>query len=205
VRAFVATLLILAAACSPALAAGDPKRGQQWGLDMVQADQAHARTSGAGAVVAVIDSGVQADHPDLAGRLLPGRDFVDDDATPQDGDGHGTHVAGIVAATTGNGVGVASVAPAAKILPVRVLDDTGAGSSEDVKDGIDWAVAQGAHVINLSLGEDVPIRSLLGVPDQVDESIEAALAKGADQARVLARETLRDVRRAMRVAAPGGE
>lgn len=177
-RPLAAAFLILALACSPALAASDPKRPQQWGLDMVEADQAHARATGTGAIVAVIDSGVQADHPDLAGRLLPGYDFVDDDATPQDGNGHGTHVSGIVAATTGNGIGVASVAPGAMILPVRVLDDEGAGTAEDVKAGIDWAVAHGADVINLSLGEDVPFRSLVGVTDEVDDSIRAAIAKG---------------------------
>ena len=84
-----------------------------------------------GAVVAVVDSGVQADHPDLAGRLRPGYDFVQNDATPQDGNGHGTHVSGIIAAVSGNGIGVESVAPGATIMPVRVLDDDGGGSTDD--------------------------------------------------------------------------
>src|ERR1700755_1367279 len=101
---------VLALAPASALAAGDPLRPQQWGLDMIESDAAHQTARGDGAVVAVIDSGVNAGHPDLAGRLVPGHDFVDNDDTPQDGNGHGTHVTGIIAANSGNGVGVSSVA-----------------------------------------------------------------------------------------------
>jgi thermitase len=86
-------------------------------------------------VVAVIDTGVKADHPDLAGQTLPGHDFVDNDDTAQDGNGHGTHVTGIIDALTGNGVGVESVAPGAKVLPVRVLDDAGNGDAPAVAQG----------------------------------------------------------------------
>ena len=118
-------LLLLLAIAAPAHAAGDPLRARQWNLDMIGADQAHAVSTGAGAVVAVVDSGVQANHPDLAGRLGPGTDLVDHDATPQDGNGHGTHVAGIIGAATGNGVGIASVAPGATIMPIRVLANDG--------------------------------------------------------------------------------
>jgi subtilisin family serine protease len=145
---------------------------------MVKAGEAHAGATGTGAVVAVIDSGVKADHPDLAGRLLKGHDFVDEDDTPQDDNGHGTHVAGIVVANEGNGIGVGSVAPGAKVLPVRVLGADGSGTVEDVKQGVDYAVAQGADVINLSLGEDVPLRALVGERDEVDDSIDKALDKG---------------------------
>src|ERR687896_1308364 len=148
----VAAVFVLGALPGVALAAADPLRGRQWGLDMIESDPAHGVTRGAGAAVAVIDSGVRANHPDLGGRLLPGRDFVENDDTPQDGDGHGTHVTGIVAANDDNGVGVSSVAPAAIVLPVRVLDDDGAGSVSDVAEGIDYATASGADVINLSLG-----------------------------------------------------
>src|SRR5918999_4235403 len=142
----VAAVFVLGALPGVALAAADPLRGRQWGLDMVESDPAHGVTRGAGATVAVIDSGVRANHPDLGGRLLPGHDFVDNDGTPQDGDGHGTHVSGIVAANKDNGVGVSSVAPAAMVLPVRVLDDNGAGSVGDVAKGIDFAVSAGADV-----------------------------------------------------------
>jgi subtilisin family serine protease len=140
-----------------ASAAGDPLRSQQWNLDMVEADAAWTTTTGAGATVAIVDSGAQADHPDLAGRLIAGYDVVENDATPQDANGHGTHVAGIAGATSGNGTGVAGVAPSARLMPVRVLDADGEGSADGVAAGIDWARTHGADVINLSLGSEVPI------------------------------------------------
>ena len=110
-------------------------------------------TDGAGAVVAVVDSGVQADHEDLIGSVLPGWDVLDNrPGATTDPDGHGTHVAGIVAAVAGNGRGMAGGAPGARILPVRVLRADGSGSMSDVAKGIVWAVDHGADVINLSLG-----------------------------------------------------
>src|SRR5437870_5949051 len=156
VPAFAALLVAALAAAAPAAGAGDPLRSQQWGLDMIEADAAHQVTTGAGAVVAVVDSGVYAAHPDLAGRLLPGHDFVDNDSTPQDDNGHGTHVTGIIAADAGNGVGIEGVAPGATILPLRALDADGNGTSTDIAHAIDYAVAHGAQVINLSLGDVVP-------------------------------------------------
>ena len=166
---------VLAAAAPIAHAAPDPLRPQQWNLDLVESDAAHATATGAGAVVAVIDSGVFAGHPDLGGRLLPGRDFVQNDGTPQDGDGHGTHVTGIVVANKENGTGISSVAPGATVLPLRVLGDDGAGSTETVAKAIDYAVAQGAHVINLSLGSEVPLIGAAG-----DTDFNAALGRAAD-------------------------
>ena len=149
--------LILLCFAAPATAqAADPLRSHQWGLDMIGADGAHATSTGAGAVVAVVDTGVKADHADLAGQVLPGHDFIDNDDTAQDGNGHGTHVAGVIDALRGNGVGVESVAPGAKILPVRVLDNDGNGDADTVAEGINWATDHGANVINLSLGGSVP-------------------------------------------------
>ncbi len=176
-RPILLALLMLLLAPAATLAANDPRRGEQWGLDLVESDAAHATATGAGAVIAVVDSGAQADHPDLAGQVLPGHDFVQDDGTPQDGNGHGTHVSGIALALEGNGVGVSSVAPGAKLLPVRVLDDEGAGTSEDVAAGIDWARTHGADVINLSLGSEVPIVGAMG-GDDIDAAIRRALAAG---------------------------
>src|SRR3954464_11971993 len=101
-------LIALLAAATAAFGAADPLRPQQWGLDMIHADAAHSTSSGSGAVVAVVDTGVLASHEDLAGQPVAGRDFVDspNDDTPQDENGHGTHVSGIVAAAENNGVGI---------------------------------------------------------------------------------------------------
>jgi subtilisin family serine protease len=174
-RLLVAGLLLLVPAAASA-ATNDPLRSHQWGLDMIRADEAHAVTSGSGAVVAVIDTGIDAAHPDLQGRVLPGHDFVDSDGTPQDGQGHGTHVSGIIAADANNGVGVDSVAPGAKILAVRVLDDSGSGTSTAVAAGIDWATDHGADVINLSLSGSVPLGGL-GQEADIDAAIGRALAR----------------------------
>lgn len=103
-------------------------------------------------MAAVVDSGVDAGHEDLAGRLLPGYDFVNDDAFPEDGVGHGTFVAGIIGALTDNGIGMAGVAWEVTLLPVQVLDSNGYGYDSDIAAGIIFAADQGARVINLSLG-----------------------------------------------------
>jgi subtilisin family serine protease len=175
-RSLLLAMLALLLAAAPA-AAADPRRGEQWNLDMIEADAARSTSTGAGAVVAVVDSGVQADHPDLAGRIGPGYDEVQRDATPQDGNGHGTHVMGIIGAATGNGVGIESVAPGATLMPVRVLDDNGSGNPDTVARGVDWARTHGADVINLSLGSEVP---LVGAAegDAFDAAIRRAIAAG---------------------------
>ena len=175
-RSIVLLVLGLLVAAAPAGAA-DPRRGDQWNLDLIEADAARTTSTGAGAVVAVVDSGVQADHPDLAGRVGPGWDEVQRDATPQDGDGHGTHVLGIVGAASGNGVGVGSVAPGATLMPIRVLGDDGGGTIDDVARGVDYARSHGADVINLSLGSEVP---LVGAAegDALDAAIRRAIAAG---------------------------
>jgi subtilisin family serine protease len=175
-RFFALALLITLVAAAPA-AAADPRRGEQWNLDLIEADAAHSVSTGAGATVAIVDSGVQADHPDLAGRIGPGYDFVDHDTTPQDGDGHGTHVTGIIGAASGNGVGIESVAPGATLMPVRVLGDDGGGNIDDVARGIDWAREHGADVVNLSLGSDVPLVGATG-GDSFDAAIRRAIAAG---------------------------
>src|SRR5829696_3791462 len=176
-RPILLALLLAVLLPSAALAANDPRRGEQWNLDLIESDAAHATATGAGAVIAVVDTGVAAGHPDLAGQILPGHDFVQDDDTPQDGNGHGSHVGGIAIAATGNGVGISSVAPGAKLLPVRVLDDDGSGTSEDVAAGIDWARTHGADVINLSLGSEIPIVGASG-GDEIDAAIRRALGAG---------------------------
>jgi thermitase len=130
----------------------DPYFGSQPDMSIINADDAWGLCNlyAGGVTVAIIDTGVDLDHPDLQANLLPGYDFWDYDNVPEDGNGHGTNVAGIAAAAL-NGIGVAGVAPTARILPVRVLNNQGSGSLSDVADGIVYA-ADRAQVLNLSLG-----------------------------------------------------
>lgn len=130
----------------------DPSFAYQYGMSLINADDAWGLCSlyAGNVTIAIIDTGVDLDHPDLKANLLPGYDFWDYDTVPEDGNGHGTNVAGIAAAAL-NGIGVAGVAPTAKILPVRVLNDQGSGYVSDIADGIVFA-ADRAQVLNLSLG-----------------------------------------------------
>jgi subtilisin family serine protease len=133
----------------------DPKyrESQAPYLQAVSLPAAWDRTTGSdGLVLAVLDSGVDFNHPDLAGRLLPGWDFVRGDAVPDDEHGHGTMVAGVAAARTNNERGVAGVAWKGWILPVKVLDAGGSATDANIAAGITWAVDHGADVINISLG-----------------------------------------------------
>ena len=177
----LATLALFAPA-SPA-AGGDPLRSLQWGLTKIQAPQAWAVTRGAGAVIAILDTGVDLTHPDLAANVLStGHDFVDNDNTPQDQHGHGTHVAGIAAAVADNGIGGSGVAPAAKILPVRVLDAKGEGDADRIAAGIRYATSHHANVISLSLGEDTALGTAatqLGLNDDLHAAIAEAWKAGA--------------------------
>lgn len=158
---------LLALPASPARAAvNDPGLKQQWALPAIGAPDAWATGTGAGVTIAVVDTGVDANHEDLAGKVLPGRNMFDPKKSAQDDYGHGTHVAGIAAAATNNGIGMAGVAPDAKILPVKVLDSQGkSGSTPEgestVDAGIKWAADQGASIINLSLGDE-GITAVLG-------------------------------------------
>ncbi len=127
----------------------------QWNLRTIKAPQAWDTTTGSSAVIlAVIDTGLDLGHPDLScrGKIVSGYDFYNNDSSAQDDHGHGTHVAGIAAACTNNGGGVAGVNWNVAIMPVKVLGANGSGSASAVADGIVWAVNHGARVINLSLG-----------------------------------------------------
>jgi len=131
----------------------DPYWGSQWGMTKIEAPAAWDITTGSGSVtIAIVDTGVDLVHPDLSGKLVSGWDFVNDHDDPQDDHGHGTHVAGIAAAMTDNGTGVAGLSWDAEIMPIKVLNDSGKGENKDVAEGIRHAAEHGANIINLSFG-----------------------------------------------------
>jgi serine protease len=131
------------------------RKGQTlpFGIDMVKANQLWSLASGATIRVAVIDSGIDPHHPDLAANFRGGRDFVEDDDIPNDENGHGTHVAGTIGAVD-NDFGVVGIAPNVELFSLRVLDEGGSGSTADVILAVDWAIAHDIDVLNLSLGSD---------------------------------------------------
>jgi subtilisin family serine protease len=103
-------------------------------------------------VIAIVDTGIQRTHPDLDSKIVAGYDYVQNDTAPDDGNGHGTHVAGTSAAETNNSTGGAGTCPNCSLMPVRVLDNNGSGTLANVANGIRFAADNGAKVINMSLG-----------------------------------------------------
>jgi subtilisin family serine protease len=150
----------------------DPLYTQQTWLGVVGARTLWALGSGCGVTVAVIDSGIDLTHPDLQPNLIAGYDFADKDAVPQDVVGHGTFVAGLLAAASNNGIGGSGLAPGVRIMPLKTSPDSGSAPlSSAVAQSIDYAVANGADIINLSLTIDTEV-------ELVRQSVQAALAKG---------------------------
>jgi thermitase len=143
--------------------ANDPHftAGYQWYLSKIEAPAAWDTTVGSSTViVAVVDTGVSNSHPDIKGKVLQGYDFVNNDTDASDDNGHGTAVAGIVAASSNNGVGMASVSWNSAILPLKVLGADGSGNYSWMANGITWAADNGARIINLSLGGTSSSRTL---------------------------------------------
>jgi subtilisin family serine protease len=178
------------------VAASDPRAAEQWPLQgdaPMGVGSAWRQTTGADVTVAIIDSGIDLGHPDLTPNLwtnpgevagngvdddgngyvddVHGFDFVEGDGTPQDANGHGTHVAGIVGARGGNGIGIAGVAWRARLMVVRVLDGAARGTTTDVAKGIRYAVDNGARIVNLSLAGPA------GTPD-LQAAVQDAQARG---------------------------
>ena len=124
-----------------------------WGIDRIDAEAVHTYNKGTGVKVAIIDTGIDYNHPDLNANYKGGTDFVEGDEDPMDDEGHGTHCAGIVAAED-NEIGVIGVAPEVWLYAVKVLDDTGSGWVSDVIAGIEWATDNEMQIISMSLGSD---------------------------------------------------
>ncbi|MHB1447099.1 MAG: S8 family serine peptidase [Acidimicrobiales bacterium] len=151
------------AASATGTAPNDPFFPQQWNMTQVGAPAAWTRSMGAGVIIGVVDTGVDLSHQDLAGKIIATTDCVGSGGSEsactgsgQDDNGHGTHVSGIAAADTNNGLGVAGMAPSAKLVVAKALDSSGSGNFNDVNAGIEWVVDHGARVVNLSLGSDLP-------------------------------------------------
>ncbi|HEY3239374.1 MAG TPA: S8 family serine peptidase, partial [Acidimicrobiia bacterium] len=186
VAAIAATLsLTVALAGSPAGASNDPDFSKQWALDRIGASTAWASATGAGVRIGIVDTGVDLNHEDLAGKVVAhtscvgsGGDQARCTGSAQDDQGHGTHVSGIAAARRDNNVGVAGVAPDAELVVAKALNSAGAGNEEDIVAGIKWVVDNGAKVVNLSLGDpNFIFTSLLGT--SMKEGIDYAWAHGA--------------------------
>jgi len=122
-----------------------------WGIARIGADKVWTTGSGTGITIAIVDTGIQVNHPDLVNNIVQGYDFVNNDIDANDDNGHGTHVAGIAAASF-NQAGVVGVSHSSKLLPIKVLNSQGYGYLSDVAKGVYYATDNGARVINLSLG-----------------------------------------------------
>ncbi|MBM3266455.1 MAG: S8 family serine peptidase [Candidatus Sericytochromatia bacterium] len=149
----------------------DPMAKDQWGYQAIKGPETLGRYVDARNItVAVLDTGVDYTHPDLAGRVMIGWNFAGGNKDVMDRFGHGTHVAGIIAAAANNGVGMAGVCSTCNIMAIKVLGDNGEGSTSTVMEGIKYAADYGARVINLSLGSS-------------DTTVDPALSQAISYAR----------------------
>ncbi|MGZ4145360.1 MAG: S8 family serine peptidase, partial [Actinomycetota bacterium] len=185
-HALLAAAVAVLVLASPAFGANDPGRSKQWALTRIHADQAWSTATGAGVTIAIVDTGIDLGHPDLKSKIVGHYDCtsgscVTGSGVGNDDNGHGSHVAGIAAASTNNGIGISGVAPAAKLMAVKVLDSSGQGSCGDIVVGIRFAADHGARVVNLSLGPETNLLTLLlgnGCVSSLQDAAQYAYDKG---------------------------
>lgn len=154
------------------LTPNDPLFSQQWNLQKVLVEDAYDVSQGGLALIAIVDTGVDASHPDLSGLVNQGYNTISEDSNTIDDHGHGTLVAGIASAQTNNGSGVASISYQSTILPVKVLNSDGTGTYDDVSEGIIYAADNKAFVVNLSLGGSSDSQTL-------KRAVDYALGRGS--------------------------
>ena len=148
----------------------DAMQKSGWGISAFELPKAWEFSQGEGVTIAVLDTGCDLDHPDLAENLAEGKNFIKKGEPPQDGNGHGTHVTGTLVAGN-NDIGMVGVCPKAKVRPVKVLDDRGNGNLLNVSKGIRWAVAAKCDIITMSLGAPIKVQ-------QVRKAIQYAAKHG---------------------------
>jgi len=152
----------------------DPSLSQQWSIPKMKVDAAWDTTKGdASVIIAVIDTGVDVDHPDLMSNLVSGYNTINDTTDADDDNNHGTHVAGIAAGIVDNNVGISGIAGKSKIMPIKAMGSNGTGQMSDVIEGIYWAADHGAKVINMSLGFAAP-----SAPQSLQDAVDYAYNKG---------------------------
>ncbi len=153
----------------------DPYYSQQWGPKDIHADLAWDKitpSQRANVTIAILDTGINPTHEDLEASIVPGYNFINNNNNPVDGHGHGTHVAGIAAAITNNGKGIAGIAGGAKIMPVKIMNDNGSGDYASIINGIKYAADHGAKVISMSLGGP-------GSSQAMQDAVNYAISRGA--------------------------
>lgn len=141
-----------------------------WGLKLLGVPPFWKETQGEGIKVGVLDTGIALEHPDLRPAILEARDFTRSPSAAYDAQGHGTHVSGIIAARR-NAHGIVGVAPETKIITAKVLNDDGAGASQDIVAGIHWAMEAGADILSMSLGSSEP-------DEEIHQALLLAISKG---------------------------
>jgi hypothetical protein len=152
----------------------DPNYGYQWAWETIGAPAAWGYSKGQGILIAVVDTGADLDHSDLADKVRTDidYDFVNDDSDADDDHGHGTHVSGIAAAATNNGIGVAGLGWQATILPLKIIGKDGTGDTADLITAIYYAADNGADVINMSIGDTADC------PSSLQAAVDYAYARG---------------------------